>query len=641
MSTEENKNVENTQSSENSEVIENNENIENTENTENTEKEENKRQRGDNKPKRQRKAINVGKVIIWGVGIGYVITQLVMIQKDTKPVDGELSYSQVFEMLDNEDVESVSIIKDSDLYKIHDKEGHTYTAVNPKSDGFVEKLMEHGANISVAKESKTTAIAGLLVSLPLILILIMMATYMASTVIGGSTKMFTLLKVGQNKTKFSDVKGHSETKKEISFAVDQLKNWKSLENLGARPCKGMLLYGPPGTGKTLMARAIASEAGVPFISASGSDFNEVFVGVGAGRVRTLFTLAAENAPCIVFIDEIDCLGKRRKGGDGASQDHNQTLNALLQRMDGLNKIKGVLVIGATNRKGDLDDALLRPGRFDRQYYMGPPKTKKDRDELVEYYLSDKKLAPNTNMEAVSKLCVGLTGAEIEEATNEAVYISLREKRKGVINVADVDEAIMKIRTAGVKQEHTSKRDAQITAVHEAGHTIVSLALNVPISNVSIVPYSTGMGGRTQRDLDEYETRQLEFKSDTEHDIMMLLAGMAAEDAMYGEHTQGCSSDLDTATRMIYSMLTQSGQGENLVNENTLMDLGISHLLTEKTVDECNKELNAYREKTNTILDEHWEYVTKLAARLLEEKTIVQPTFEKIAAYSDEKIEPIK
>lgn len=604
-------------------------------------KEENKRERQDNKPKRQRKHINVSKVIIWTVGIGYVITQIVLMNRDIKPVDGELSYSQVFEMLDEDKVDSVSIVKDSDVFTVRDKEGHSYTAVNPKSDGFVEKLMEHGANISVTKQSRTTAVGSMLISLPMILILIMLATYLTTTVVGGSTKMFTLLKPGQNKTKFSDVKGLTETKKEVAFAVDQLKNWKLLEEVGARPCKGLLLYGPPGTGKTLLARAIANEAGVPFISASGSDFNEVFVGVGAGRVRTLFTLAAENAPCIIFIDEIDCLGKRRKSGDGASQDHNQTLNALLQRMDGLNKIKGVMVIGATNRKADLDDALLRPGRFDRHYYVGPPKTKADRDALVEYYLSDKKLAESVTVETASKLCVGLTGAEIEEAMNEAVYTSLREDRKGVINIADIDEAIMKLHTAGVKQEHTSKRDAQITAIHESGHAIVSLALGIPLSKVSIIPYSNGMGGVTQKDIDDTELRQLEFKSDNEADIKMLLAGMAAEDREYGEHTQGCSSDLDNATKIIYSMLTQDGQGDSYLNENTLMNNGISHLLTEKTVAECKERLKDYKKITDEILETNWDLLLRLANKLLEEKTIVQPTLEKIKEYPEAVIEPIK
>lgn len=603
--------------------------------------EENKRDTQNIKPKKQRKPINLSKVVIWTVGILYVITQLIMLAKDTKPVDGDISYKQVFEMLDNDEVESIAIVKDSDTYKVRTKDGHSYSAVNPKSDGFVEELMKHGAEISVAKESRVTAVSGFLIGLPLILILIMFATYLTTTIVGGNTKMFTLLKRDKNEVSFKDVKGLSEEKEELHFAVDQLRNWKKLQDLGARPCKGILLYGPPGTGKTRLAKAIAHEAGVPFISASGSDFSEVFVGVGAARVRTLFTLAAENAPCIIFIDEIDCLGKRRKGGDGASQDHNQTLNAMLQRMDGLNKVNGILVIGATNRRDDLDSALLRPGRFDRHYYIGAPKTKHDRDEMVEYYLSDKKLYKGVTVETVSKLCVGLTGAEIEAVMNEAVYISLREGREGHINLADIDESIMKQHTSGVKQEHTSKRDLQITAVHEAGHTIVSLALGIPISKVSIIPYSNGMGGHTAKDLDANELKQLQFKSENEKDIMMLLAGMVSEDIVYGEHTQGPSSDLDRATKLVYAMFVQDGQGGSLLNETSLMQEGVMHEVSEARRKELDEALSKYRECTEKILKDNWSLHNKLAARLLEEKTIVMPTLQSIAEYPDAEIIPLK
>lgn len=584
------------------------------------------------KPKRQKKPINLSKVLIAIIFFCYMGTQIFVAFQNAKPSKGTLKYAEVFQMLDDGKVKEISVTQTEDLVKVYTNDGNMYEMANPKSLTFVEDLMKHGANITYSKQTPVKAISSILVTLPVVLVLAMFATYIAGTIIGSNTKMFTLLKPGENKTTFDDVKGMSETKKEVHFAVDQLKNWEGLAEVGARPCKGLLLYGPPGTGKTLIAKAIANEAGVPFISAAGSDFNEVFVGVGAARIRSLWLLALENAPCIIFIDEIDCLGKRRKGGDGASNDANQTLNCMLQKMDGLNKTNGVMVIGATNRKDDLDDALLRPGRFDRQYFVGPPANKKDRDEVVQHYIENKKFdEKELLLDDVSKLCVGLTGAEIEESLNEAVYISLREGREGKININDVDEAVMKMQTGGVKKEHTSQRDTDITSIHEAGHTIVALIQGMPLAKVSIEPYSSGVGGVTSADLDKTFDMKLKFESDTSNQIRMLLAGMCAEDNEFGEHTQGCSNDLEKATALVYNMTTSYGQGEYLFNENVLMEHGISHLLEERVTMECRNKLNKYKEETEKIINENVELVRALAAYLRKNMRMVSPTLDKIRA----------
>jgi len=597
----------------------------------NTEEKKNQKKLAKYKPKKQKKPINLSKVLMGVIFAFYLIAQIVVAVQNAKPSSGSLKYNELFEMLDSGKVKEISATSGENLVTVYTNDGKKYDMVNPRSQTFIEDLMKHGADIKYHKQTTVGAITNILVTLPMVMIMMMFAVYIAGTIIGSNTKMFTLLKPGENDTTFDSVKGMSETKKEVQFAVDQLKNWESLAKVGARPCKGLLLYGPPGTGKTLIAKAIANEAGVPFISAAGSDFNEVFVGVGAARVRSLWLLAMENAPCIIFIDEIDCLGKRRKGGDGASNDANQTLNSLLQKMDGLNKTNGVLVIGATNRKDDLDDALLRPGRFDRHYFVGPPSNKKDRDEMVQFYLQDKVMEEDVTLEEASKLCVGLTGAEIEESLNEAVYTSLREGRNGTIKISDIDEAVMKLHTEGVKKEHTSERDIEITSIHEAGHTVVALLQGMSLSKVSIAPYSSGAGGVTVKDLDKTFDMKLKLQSDIDNDIRMYLGGMLAEDIHYGEHTQGCSNDLENATGLVYNMVTSYGQGDHLFNENVLMEHGISHLLEQDIVEECNRRLNTYKADAKQLLEENFSLVLTLAEYLRANMTMVTPTLEKIRA----------
>ena len=586
-----------------------------------------------NKPVRQRKPINGTRLLLAIILGAYLIVQCFNAFKDAKPTFGTLTYNELMTSIDEGKVDSINVTKQQDHCTVKMKDGTVYDIVNPHSDTFVEDIMKRGGNISIQKSTIGESITTIVVSLPIILLLALFAVFITNTAIGGSTKMFTILKAKDNNVTFDSVKGLTETKKEVQFAVEQIKNWKTLEDLGARPCKGILFYGPPGTGKTMIAKAIANEAGVPFISASGSDFGEMFAGVGAARVRSLWSLAMQNAPCIIFIDEIDCLGKRRKGGSAVETDSNQTLNCLLQRMDGLNKTNGVMVIAATNRKGDLDEALLRPGRFDRHYYIGAPSSKQDRDEMVEFYLKDKLLKKDAiTVEEASKLMTGLTGAEIEESLNEAVFISLREGRNGVIKLSDVDEAVMKLHTSGVKQEHTSEQDYKFTAIHEAGHTVMSLLLNIDISKVSIVPYSSGAGGMTVRDLDKTFDQKLKLKSDLEKDIMVLLAGMISEEISFGEHTQGCSQDLEQVTGIIYNMVTSYGHGETLFNENVLMQNGISHLLEGSIVQECNEMLGMYKSKAYQMLENNYEYVTALSNWLQAEQTLVQPTLKKIEDY---------
>ena len=583
-----------------------------------------------NKPQKQRKPINVKRLIIIAVFVGYMVTEIVSAFKSSKATQGNITLQGIYDLNKQGKIESVNVTKTNDVLYINTTDGITLEAVNPHNDTFIYDLMKAGINVKVQKTTLFDSMTEVVTMIPIVLIMAMFVVYLTNTIIGGSTRMFTILKPELNNITFDDVKGMGNTKKQVQFIVNQLRNWKELGELGARPCKGVLIYGPTGVGKTLLAKAIAKESNVSFISCSGSDFSEMFVGVGAARVRSLFELASSNVPCIVFIDEIDCLGKRRKGGDGASQDHNQTLNSLLQKMDGLNKFNGIMVIGATNRKDDLDAALLRPGRFDKHYYIGAPTNKNDRDELVKLYLDNKKLDSEVTLEKASKLLVGLSGAEVEEALSSAVYISLQNDRKGVIKLSDIDEAVMQLYTGGIKEDNIGDIDEKITAIHEAGHALVTLLLGIPVSKVSIEPYTGGIGGVTMRDIDIIGDNKLKLKSDYDNDLMIALAGKCAEEIEFGEHTQGCSNDLEKATKTIYEMITADGfNEESLLNQNVLMENGIQSGIDNEIIKLCNNKLFEYNEQTMKILNDNKTLLYKLRDKLLNEKVIVMPTLESI------------
>lgn len=584
-----------------------------------------------NKPHKKRKVINFKRILIIVIFIVYTIVSVVQALKTSESIAGDITLNQFYELIDNGKVEKINLNKSDNIITVYTKDGNLYATLNPDSDTFLQDVMEKGVIVSIQKKSSLDAVLSILGTLPLVLIFAMMAVYLSSTILGASTKMFTLIKNDNNHTTFDDIKGMGKTKEQVQFIISQLRNWKELGSLGARPCKGILLFGPPGVGKTMLARAIAKESGVGFISCSGSDFDELFAGVGAGRVRSLFELAAVNAPCVVFIDEVDCLGSRRKGGDGASQDHNQTLNALLQKMDGLNTENGIIVIGATNRKEDLDEALMRPGRFDRQLYIGAPDNKNDREEIVEVYLKTKKVEEDVTLEKASKLMVGLSGAQIEEALNSAVYLSLQDNREGIIRYSDIDEAVMQLYTDGVKKEHSSQRDEHIVSVHEAGHCLVSLLLDLPIAKVSNIPYSSGVGGVTLPDLDDVGEQKLKFESEYIKDIKVLLAGKCAEQIVFGEHTPGCQNDIDKATNTVISMQTSFVfDDKHLISEEELIRLGLTKEISKSTLDKCNKLLEEYNKDVIKLLTDNRDKLDTLTKMLINKKTIAGPTLEMIS-----------
>lgn len=581
--------------------------------------------------KKKRKKLTGQQIILTLVIVAMFAGEIIALVRSSKPVSGSVTIQELNEMIDNDEVESVGVTKSSNIITIKKKDGSYYEAVNPQNDTFIYDLTNKGVNIEIKTSEILDSAISIAMTIPMFILMAMLISYLTNTMVGASTKMFSLLKEKDNNVTFESVKGLGQTKKDVKFIIEQMHNWSRLEELGARPCKGVLLYGPPGNGKTMLAKAIAKEANIPFISASGSDFAEMFVGVGAARIRNLWTIAEENAPCILFIDEIDCLGKRRRGDSGANTELNQTLNALLQRMDGINNNNGILVIAATNRKDDLDPALTRPGRFDKHYYVGAPDNKQDRDKVVEVYLANKKLDEGVTLEKVSKLMVGLSGADIEEALNGAVYISLQNDRDGIINYSDIDEAIMQLRLGGTKKETSSQRDLEVTAIHESAHTLVSLLLGCDVSKVSIIAYSSGVGGVTIKDTDKMGDTKLKMQSEYINDIKIMLAGKIGEEIVYGEHTQGCSNDIEKATGLIYEMCTTFAyDNTSLFNENMLIKNGLSTKLEDNTISKCNKLLQQFNTETTDLLRDNKDKLMKLYEMLLEQKTIVCPTLDMLA-----------
>ncbi len=364
----------------------------------------------------------------------------------------------------------------------------------------------------------------------------------------------------KKKVTFNDVAGADEEKEELAEIVDFLKQPKRYLELGARIPKGVLLIGPPGTGKTLLAKAIAGEAGVPFFSISGSDFVEMFVGVGASRVRDLFEQAKKNAPCIIFIDEIDAVGRQRGAGLGGGHDEReQTLNQLLVEMDGFGANEGIIMIAATNRPDILDPALLRPGRFDRQIMVGAPDVK-GREEILQIHTKNKRLSENINLKLLAKRTPGFTGADLENLTNEAALLTVRKDKK-FIEMEEMEEAITRVIAGPEKKSRViSERDRRLTAYHEAGHAVVMKLLpnSDPVHQISIVP--RGMAGGYTMHLPE-EDRAYTSKSRLEDEMVGLLGGRVAEQLIIGDISTGAKNDIDRASTIARKMVMEYGMSE--------------------------------------------------------------------------------
>ena len=454
----------------------------------------------------------------------------------------------------------------------------------------------------------------------------------------------------KNKTTFADVTGADEEKEELEEIVEFLKAPKDFSALGARIPKGVLLVGPPGTGKTLLARAVAGEAGAPFFSISGSDFVEMYVGVGASRVRDLFAEAKKNAPSIIFIDEIDAVGRHRGAGMGGGHDEReQTLNQLLVEMDGFGPNEGVIVIAATNRPDILDPALLRPGRFDRQVTVNYPDLK-GREEILKVHARQKPLGPDVNLRNIAGATVGFTGADLENLLNEAALLAARRKLKA-ITMKEIEEATMKVVVGTEKKSHKiSEKDKKITAYHEAGHAVTSFYLEHedPVTHISIVP--RGMAGGFTMYQPEHDEMHL-MKSKMLDDIVGLLGGRVAEKIIFNDISTGASNDIERASEQARKMVTRYGMSEKLGpiafgqnNDEVFLGKDYNHMrnyseaVASQIDDEVEKIiLNAYKQ-TEDILTEHIDKLHAVALELVKREKLTGDEFKRIM--NGEELEPL-
>lgn len=445
----------------------------------------------------------------------------------------------------------------------------------------------------------------------------------------------------KRKTTFKDVAGADEEKAELEEIVDFLRSPENYQALGARIPKGVLLVGPPGTGKTLLARAVAGEAGVPFFSISGSDFVEMYVGVGASRVRDLFDQAKKNSPSILFIDEIDAVGRHRGAGMGGGHDEReQTLNQLLIEMDGFGANEGVIIIAATNRPDILDPALLRPGRFDRQLTVGRPDIK-GREEILKVHARNKPLAPDVKLKTIAKSTAGFTGADLENLLNEAALLAARRKKKAV-TMTEIEEATTKCIVGTEKKSHKiSDKEKKLTAYHEAGHALASYFTEGqdPVHEISIIP--RGMAGGYTMYLPE-EDKNYMSKKDMLGKILTLLGGRVAEAVALGDIATGASNDIERATEIARDMVTRYGMSEKLgpisytSGEREVFlgkDYGNMKNYSENVAADIDSEIkaiitNAYSE-CEAILRAHQDKLTEVAEYLIENEKADRETFEAI------------
>ena len=428
----------------------------------------------------------------------------------------------------------------------------------------------------------------------------------------------------KRKTTFADVAGADEEKEELREIVEFLKNPKKYNELGARIPKGVLLVGPPGTGKTLLARAVAGEAGVPFFSISGSDFVEMFVGVGASRVRDLFEQAKKNSPCIIFIDEIDAVGRQRGAGLGGGHDEReQTLNQLLVEMDGFGANEGVIMIAATNRPDILDPALMRPGRFDRQVTVGYPDVK-GREEILKVHARGKPIAPDVELKTIAKSTAGFTGADLENLLNEAALLAARRSLKA-ITMTEIEEATIKVVVGTEKKSHVmTDREKKLTAYHEGGHAVVTYFCRTqdPVHQISIIP--RGMAGGYTMQLPA-EDRSYRTRTEMEESLIVLLGGRVAEALTLDDISTGASNDIERATKTARAMVTKYGMSDKLGtitygrdDSEPFLGRDMGHIrdyseATASAIDaEIKRIVNTAYERTEVLLREHMDKLQKVA-----------------------------
>lgn len=568
-----------------------------------------------------------------------VLTYFLFFYEKDNVEDTKLAYTDLIKQITDGEIEKVEMTVGSTSVKVKQKNvEEEKTAIVPNTQAFIELIQEkvaEGNNIELIQNPQNVFLKiseTLFTLLPTLMIVALFILVFKMQGLGDKGKVYDS-ETTKEKVKFDDVAGLDEEKQEMIEIVQFLKEPKKFNEMGAKIPKGVLLYGKPGTGKTLIAKAIAGEANVPFISMSGSEFIEMFAGLGASRVRKLFEKARKVAPCIVFIDEIDAIGSRRSSGNGAESENNQTLNQLLVEMDGFDTEETIIVLAATNRPEMLDKALLRPGRFDRQITINVP-DKRGREEILKIHSKNKKLAENVKLETIAEDTAGLTGAELANILNEAAILATINKHE-VIEQEDIEEAFKKV-TIGLQKTSRvySEKDKKLTAYHESGHAIVSRYLETqePVKEISIIPRGMA-GGYTMNKTNE--DKNYISKTEMEERLIVLMAGRAAEKIVINDISTGASNDFEVATKIAKDMVTVYGMSDIVgnISINTEKDPYELQLLGEKYADAIGAEVkilldNAYIKAQKLIL-EHMDKLHEVAQTLLNQETITETEFEKI------------
>ena len=589
-----------------------------------------------NKPKKEKLILSLS---ILAVLILILVGMMIFyITKNQNSDDKTLAYTDLIKEMSYGNIEKIEMTVGSTSVKVKIKNNDTEKkAIVPNTQAFIELVQQkvaEGNEIELVQKPKSilTQIPTTLFSL--LPTIIMVALFIMIFKMQGLGEKGQVYEETERKTKikFKDVAGLDEEKEELVEIVYFLKRPEKFTKMGAKIPKGVLLYGKPGTGKTLIAKAIAGEANVPFISMSGSEFIEMFAGLGASRVRKLFEKARKLSPCIVFIDEIDAIGARRTSNSGAETENNQTLNQLLVEMDGFSSEETIIVLAATNRPEMLDKALLRPGRFDRQITIPVPDLK-GRLEILKIHSEDKRLSDNVNLESIAEDTAGFTGAELANILNEAAIIATINKHEEIEN-SDIEEAVKKV-TVGLEKKTRvySEKDKKLTAYHEAGHAVVSkyLPTQMDVKEVSIIPRGVA-GGYTMYKSDE--DKYYMSRTEMQEKLIALLGGRAAEKLVLDDISTGASNDIEVATKIAREMVTKYGMSDNLGpidfqgrDQNDYMIFGEN--IGDKIGQEVKNLIDIAYNDAQKLLIEHRDKLDIIAQTLLKKEKINEEEFKKI------------
>lgn len=568
-------------------------------------------------------------------------------EKNSKPAD--ISYTSFMQHVQQDEIKQVTIVDNVISGKL--KDGKEFSTVAPNDSKLVEKLEAKKVDIKAELPPQPPWWMSILSSiLPMLIIVGLWFMLMNQGGAGGGKVMnfgkSRARRYDEEKLKitFKDVAGAEEAKQELEEVVEFLKHPQKYNDLGAKIPKGVLLYGPPGTGKTLLAKAVAGEAGVPFFSISGSDFVEMFVGVGASRVRDLFDQAKKSAPCIVFIDEIDAVGRQRGAGLGGGHDEReQTLNQLLVEMDGFSANEGIIMIAATNRPDILDPALLRPGRFDRQIVVDRPDIK-GRTEILKVHVKGKPMGPDVNLDVIAQRTPGFTGADLSNLVNEAALLTARKDKKA-INMPEMEEAAERVIMGPERKSRViSDKEKRLTAYHEGGHTIVGMLLEHtdPVHKVTIIP--RGRAGGYTLSLPK-EDKYYATRSEMLDELKVLLGGRVAEALVLKEISSGASNDLQRATQLARQMICEYGMSENIGpvtfghrQDQVFLgrDIARDKDYSEEVAAEIDKEVRFFMEDayaaTEKLLSDNIDKLHVIAKALMEKETLEEEEINQLVKY---------